>query len=383
MADDDETSDSSEAFDGSPLKLRAITIQSKKSQPSRIVIDPDGELCLAVGECDTVTFVVCPKALARASPVWKKLLYGGFAESIQPEKGSGEEWIVKLPEDDPKTMEIVLNIIHCRFDRVPTSVRQLMLLSDNGGFINIYTLYHLTVLTDKYDLSRILQPWASRWVRDLPDADPTNPTAQRIMDGLAQKLLWISWELGDDQIFKQAATYLTLRCDPIEGSLSLSTGTLFSACLEPPDSSSLIERTRLEAIRKMLEPVQDIVNRLLQNETRNAENKFICRYSVHLPESSTLGSNCGIAMLGAIVQSLTKHQLYPVPRPEAVQMNVMKLAEILKTIDTQSRLGGHEHCRALPNVSKRFIAATEQVSPELSESQTRHLMLQAKKTGLD
>lgn len=58
--------------------------------------DRDGDLRLEVGP-DNIECVVCPRALSRASPVFKNMLYGGFKES-KPSKG---EWVVKCNDQLP------------------------------------------------------------------------------------------------------------------------------------------------------------------------------------------------------------------------------------------------------------------------------------------
>ncbi|RYP73530.1 hypothetical protein DL771_003569 [Monosporascus sp. 5C6A] len=133
-----------------------------------------------------VTYVVCSKTLSRSSPVFKRLLYGGFAESKKPEAGG--QWTVCLPEDEPAPMETILNIAHGRFDQVPTK------------WDTVKDLYLLTVLTDKYDLTHLLRPWARGWMRavrtsydaEKEDHWPTSPPE------IASQCLWIAWELGDE-----------------------------------------------------------------------------------------------------------------------------------------------------------------------------------------
>ncbi|KAI1388138.1 uncharacterized protein F4822DRAFT_303427 [Hypoxylon trugodes] len=139
---------------------------------SKVVIDPDGDLNLVVGSRDSRTFVVCSKALARASPVWKTLLYGGFAESIQPDRSTGKEWIVNLPDDDAAAVQIILNILHYRFDEIPISAH--------------------TILSDKYDLTRLLRPWVRGWRDGLAECVKTETLTVFGIECLS----WITWELG-------------------------------------------------------------------------------------------------------------------------------------------------------------------------------------------
>ncbi|KAH8901911.1 hypothetical protein BR93DRAFT_869279, partial [Coniochaeta sp. PMI_546] len=150
-------------------------------------IDPDGDLRLEIGP-NNVAFIVCSRALCRASPVFKMMLRGGFAES-KPTHG---EWLVKLPEDHPGALFILFNIIHGNFDRIPQ-----ILVEEK--------LYYLTIMTDKYDMTKSLRPWAARWLERIADAGRTlNTGARRI---------WIAWELGDVKLFEWEAQYLLLNSE--------------------------------------------------------------------------------------------------------------------------------------------------------------------------
>ncbi|KAI1254013.1 hypothetical protein MGN70_004408 [Eutypa lata] len=153
-------------------------------------MDADGDLVLEVPYMDeneqplTKKFVACSKTLSRSSPVFKKMLFGGFAESKQPEKG-GEPWTVNLPDDDHDALKVLLDIVHSNFDKVPNSVTDL----DD--------LYHIAVLTDKYDMTHLLRPWIRQWespkYEEMPLWDDSRGKSQ---DCFLEKHLWIAWQFG-------------------------------------------------------------------------------------------------------------------------------------------------------------------------------------------
>ncbi|KAK3312458.1 hypothetical protein B0H66DRAFT_399235 [Apodospora peruviana] len=112
------------------------------SQPS---IDPDGDLVLSVGfetTFEPIEFRVCSSAMTRASPVWKRMLSGQWAES-KPETG---EWIVILPEDNPNALETVLEIVHCKLYKSMFS-KSTSDLFDITVTANKYDLIHCTLLS--------------------------------------------------------------------------------------------------------------------------------------------------------------------------------------------------------------------------------------------
>ncbi|KAI1408596.1 hypothetical protein F5Y13DRAFT_171829 [Hypoxylon sp. FL1857] len=370
------TQASEQANEVSPPIPQTVQLKemSTRTETRRAFIDPDGELCLVVGGKNAVTFVVCPKTLARASPFFKTLLYGGFAESKQPGKSSSTEWIVELPEDCPHAMEILLNIIHSYFDKIPVSVDPLPSHSPTRAF-KCWSLYKLTVITDKYDLTRILQPWAQNWVKGivarLPLLGPTHPVMKTTF---AEFLSWIAWELGDKRLFRKTAKYLTLHSvTDEEGGLRLDYGRskrLFSYSLEPAGLSIHVSNKRMEAIQSMLRPVKDVVTRLSQG--CGPSSSSLCKY--HQDKD-----DCEVTMLGALIQSLTRKHLCPIPEPEAVSISIVQLADKLKSIDSKSRLHPHE-CVALPDITSDVDKVLDGAGYPILVSQSQYLKAQAKKT---
>ncbi|KAK7754456.1 hypothetical protein SLS62_003476 [Diatrype stigma] len=216
--------------------------------PARTQIEAHGDLCLKVGvnQClidsdendeghghkHAVIYTVDSRAVSRASSVWRAMLNGAFAESSRPDPNSNEKWTVELPDDDPTPMLIILNIIHNRFDEVPRGAESL----------SVDELYDLTVLTDKYDLTRLLFPWVKQWTAPLEDY------VSQLIEGqptelcqILEKLLWIAWELGDDRLFDEVYIHLASNTRVEEGQLvetDSETQLFSSGILEPADVSA-------------------------------------------------------------------------------------------------------------------------------------------------
>lgn len=185
--------------------------------PPRCYIDLEGDLCLVVGSLGA-EFVVCSKTMARSSPFWKKMLYGDFAEGKKSQSRGGKgEWVVKLPEDNSIAMEIILNIIHGRFDRIP----------GYEDFVYTTHFYNLCVLTDKYDMTHILRPWARGWSRSTHSQ--CDKLGQSLRSRFCHERLWISWELGDRDTFEGMAQTLLLNSSNSPGNTLHYVGSL-----EPP-----------------------------------------------------------------------------------------------------------------------------------------------------
>jgi hypothetical protein len=72
------------------------------------------------------------------------MLYGGYGES-KPQ--GNEQWVVQLPEDNPRAMRLLLNIIHGRFNNMISPQTE-----------NCF--FEVAIMTDKYALTHLLGPWA-------------------------------------------------------------------------------------------------------------------------------------------------------------------------------------------------------------------------------
>lgn len=118
--------------------------------PQTVIVEEDGDLHLGVGHegGELTTYVVCSRALARHSPVFKAMLFGDFAEA-RPTDGS--QWVVEVSEDNHEMFPIFLNIVHGCFKDVPTK-------------LHIQELCALVVIVEKYDALPIIRPWVKEWM---------------------------------------------------------------------------------------------------------------------------------------------------------------------------------------------------------------------------
>ncbi|KAI1878637.1 hypothetical protein JX265_002814 [Neoarthrinium moseri] len=184
-------------------------------------LDSEGDLFLQVGEnrclgsrqhpgqapkgdddhnhTHSITFRVSSQAIKRVTPVWKRMLSDDFAEA-RPTDGS--QWRVRLPEDNPHALRTIFNIVYGQFKHIP----------QRGG-MPLDDLHNLTVVTDKYDLTHLLQPWAAGWMThwvtflNLKDGIPTKAVSTKALE----KVLWISWELGHAVLYSAVTKQLALQ----------------------------------------------------------------------------------------------------------------------------------------------------------------------------
>ncbi|KDN62980.1 hypothetical protein CSUB01_09299 [Colletotrichum sublineola] len=166
--------------------------------------DARGDLTINVGDkindkTRVYEFVVCSRSLARWSSVLCAMLFSGFAESRPRNRAP---WIIEMPEDSVSPMFLLL------------------------------------VVTEKYDMARILKPWASSWFQ------PYTLSHTPLSEGKAINL-WIAWELGHTETFQAYAEELVLKSRiNDEGMLLDSDGIALDTYLflEPP---GIIDRIKL------------------------------------------------------------------------------------------------------------------------------------------
>ncbi|KAI1863191.1 uncharacterized protein JN550_009717 [Neoarthrinium moseri] len=222
----------------------ATTCERLPTSPTYIVVDPDGDLHLRVGcnRClgptrdeehshERRTIFVCEsRSLSRASPVWKRMLGGPWKESRPANDPAPGEWTVDLPEDDPEAMGIMLNVIHSRFESLPFL----------DEFLSLSLIYKITVLTDKYALTRLLRPWAKSWSHQMNAWFRQHPSAT---DSHAH------------------ATIPSGDASPNESKQMFMTNAM-----EPPGLLDEGLKCRLQLLRRILAPYRDALSQFLAQD---------------------------------------------------------------------------------------------------------------------
>lgn len=218
---DDTTKDVGESFPHVSTDCEFLAML-----PQHVEIDPLGDKTSIVGtnQCSidasgihehkrAGSFRVCSRALARSSPVMKAMLFGNFQESRQD--------IVRLPEDDPDAMEILLHVVHNN----PTPA---FYVTDQPYASVINQAYEIVVLANKYLVTQQLHRWAESWAcvytwsiwegRDDDEAQT-----------LREKQLFIAYEFGHAKKYEELLAVLALHHTRDQDQ--------FSASIEPPGAS--------------------------------------------------------------------------------------------------------------------------------------------------
>ena len=173
--------------------------------PERIILDPDGDAILKVGENPTnqskdrdegsdcaLQIRVSTKLLAMSSPVFKVMLDGRFAEGQLPFSKENPQSIV-LPEDDHDAVLSYCKIVHHAQDaQFPVSFEALC---------------NLAVLSDKYACNQALSGWFRAQLSECFTPEGVVVTNSALARGglTLSGAIGLSYLFGDARIFYRAA----------------------------------------------------------------------------------------------------------------------------------------------------------------------------------
>lgn len=373
-----------------------------KAKPRVLTFDEHGDLRLEIGQDEKKEiFVVCSRALARVSNPFKAMLYGCFAESKS--RKMDPNWTVKLPEDDPEAFATLMIIVHGNFGMVPFPITR-----DH--------LFQITILTDKYDMTEVLRPWAHNWIQQFTAMD-LNTT-----EG-AEDLLWIAWELGHTKFFLHVLAYLsdgltvdddgTLRwpfghrvMDNILCGNLLDWGTLSSSCLGQRSRNTCtanglrpiesIAALRVEGIAKMLSCLETAKKSLMAP----GNSKYGCQLRPRLKREQIHNGHtgeCQLFHLGSFMMSLKASGFFPPPSASSFKCSLSTLRSDLilfcDNIKTMESLKGmaadpdyqydefmHNKCSPGTALKESINSVTLELS--LAEHEKKHLSQQAARSGV-
>ncbi|EQB44002.1 hypothetical protein CGLO_17288 [Colletotrichum gloeosporioides Cg-14] len=332
--------------------------------------DSRGDLTLKVGDkrdkklC-VYEFVVCSRSLARWSSVFRAMLFTGFAESRPKDDAP---WTIEMPEDSVSPVFLLLSIVHGHFQHIPKSLPQ-----DH--------LYQLLVVTEKYDMTQTLSPWASTWFQPYAATNTSSTDGEEIV-------MWISWELGHEETFRNWAKNLLLKSkinDEGElidsNSIALSTYTF----LEPPGILETIAATRATIIHEMTRVLYDAIEVALKNDkcegSSNSRNGYNS-YGYRLMTSD----QCIRLVLGSLIQQVHKMGLQDVALLQSATPkylgSINDLSSAIQSIKFSLDDQIHNYCNPLQNIKDMVTSLVANIKSPVTDNHLEYLRTQAKKTGV-
>ncbi|KAK7749136.1 hypothetical protein SLS62_008423 [Diatrype stigma] len=224
-------------------------------------------------------FKVSSAAMIRASPFWEKVFLGPFSEA-QP----GHMKVLNYIEDDTVNLEILLDIIHLRFNRIPP-------------YVSLKSLAEMAALTDKFCATRIVGPWIWRWLDQLDQ------------HGSEPQWIWISWEYGLEDIYDLP-------------------GTL------PPTIEDKAIESRRTIVKDTLCGIYKYFNKLRRLAKGFDGERADYVGSVAKKYCDEGRRECVLTQIGAYFCGLENRGLWPEKDPSEILMSPDDLREILQSIFT-------------------------------------------------
>ncbi|KAF6782184.1 nuclear pore protein-like protein, partial [Colletotrichum sojae] len=279
--------------------------------PELTELDPRGDVVFVVGSRSAAAentparrFRLCSRTMARASPVFDRMLHGNFAESKPAaaaavgSAGPPADWVVDLPDDDAAAYDLFASIAHGSFRRVPRG-------------LGVGRLYDLTVLTHYYDATPMLTPWLQGWMVGIGETPDGGDEGMLML-----KLLWISWELGHKQLFETTARRMVMECRGI----FLGDESGIEGLNMPPD---VIASIRTQTIQAIMDVFRDLAEKLVIID----EGPRWCRHASYMGPH-----RCESMILGSMTFCLTRAGLWPVPDAADVDESVVGLYSSLMNL---------------------------------------------------
>ncbi|KAK8006018.1 hypothetical protein PG991_012315 [Apiospora marii] len=121
-------------------------MEPQGERSTRVVLAEDGDLLILVTdtqEWETKEFLVDSNTVRRSSKLWEALVADKSASS-------GVD-VVRITRYKAEYLGIILSIMHCKFGDVPYS-------------FHYPELYEFLQLTEEYEVTHLLRPWAATWV---------------------------------------------------------------------------------------------------------------------------------------------------------------------------------------------------------------------------
>ncbi|KAF6820300.1 nuclear pore protein-like protein [Colletotrichum musicola] len=326
--------------DASRRRLSTESLESVHDRPFVVtgrslttIFDDLGDLQLEVGS-DGPKYQVYSRTLARASPVFKEMLYGLSAEP----RPTSDTWVVKFSKDQGPGLDYFLNLCHGRWTYGPPPASELP---------------RLFICLEKYDAIQVVQPFVESWTEYLVKHEGK------------YELLWTTWTLGDSELFRTKLTEIagSWTVDR-SGNLLHEETASWSGC--SADEAEAEEGMHCYASREVLLGLHYGVQGVTETDIANAVLKIrkslidaalapyrrllnLLEDEKDLPDMPDL---CKAVLIGRLILGFNRSGLGNVDRfktaADAYRGTVDKLVYMLKTNMSSEKLRHCEACDFLP-----------------------------------
>ncbi|KAF8446699.1 hypothetical protein BGX38DRAFT_1192759 [Terfezia claveryi] len=300
-----------------------------------INIDPHGDITLAITTAlGTVYFRVNSDVMCLASPVIRAMLGPDSpfkeARDLAASSKAGTPLEVRLEDDDPQAMAVILRILHLQFDLVPT----------DPATVDEVKLYQMAIICDKYDMQRVLRYWFKLWTGRVPiDGDGPLSIA-------GPKWLFMAYAFGHETLFTKLSRELMLQCEVTgDGRLVLPgiKHPIFDDNFVPEIVMDAIAASRLQAIEGIVDHIHKQIEYYYPTTSDGGLTPFRCRHNrdQHI---------CDALTLGLLLREVRRLNVYPTLPPEVARKSVTYLVQLLNGLTFPMMTKSSGGCCAVPDL---------------------------------
>ncbi|KAK8135032.1 hypothetical protein PG984_007044 [Apiospora sp. TS-2023a] len=159
---------------------------------SKVVVDENGDLLIMIADKSDQNlnkqFLVNSHIVRRSSEKWADLIKDRH-------DGSGEPhlpWMILKGE--VASYGMLFSIMHCNFADVPAGLNQS-------------ELCRVLEVTEEYQITYLLRPWAAMWIKDLQNDVSGCYNLVRDAREILERL-YIAWALGEKVVFRNLIEHL-------------------------------------------------------------------------------------------------------------------------------------------------------------------------------
>ncbi|KAK0644174.1 hypothetical protein B0T16DRAFT_392570 [Cercophora newfieldiana] len=253
----------------------------------------------------TMIYKVYSPLIAAASPVWRKMIYGGGC----PRPPSGN-WMTEMtaPEDDAYGLDVVFSIIHYKFHEMPERP-------------DIDQLYAIARVAETYGCPHVLVPFMEKWITGLE----WHITAKKNNDD--DKTLYLTWVFGVGRWFARVVSRVAIKATiDVDGTLLDARGQPWKAQGLPKGILDVIAHARLKALKTIIDSINGPLEALMGSPWDIFE---FCR-SKDAPDHTK--EQCQLQQLGSLLKGLKTSGLTPLPEAEEYKGSAQNLAAKVKAI---------------------------------------------------
>ncbi|KAH7062519.1 hypothetical protein B0J12DRAFT_763842 [Macrophomina phaseolina] len=238
--------------------------------------------------------------------------------SASKEGTLGDGRVIPLPNDDPGALEILLNIAHFHFKKVPST-------------LSFHSLLHLAVLTEKHGATKLVRPWVEGWLKR---------AEEWVNKPGYEELLYVAWAFGRADIFVDIASHLAKNASVNgDGQCAAPGGRVLDPMSEavhfPPGILESILQRRLEMISSLVRRIYLRLDDYLKTNMGSVASRPCCRYTARAHSDDV--ANCNALCFGSLILELQKIGLGPERKKAAdIDKSVCSLTDSIRNMKVRS-----------------------------------------------